>query len=93
MMLNNLAVLCMQLNEDQTAEEYLKKAIELSAEIPEMVELGVFYANLGLIYLKKGLIVQAKNFCNTAWRIGTKSKNNESLQQANYCLDQIKSIV
>lgn len=90
MMLNNLAVVCLQLNETNTAEELLKKAIEFAKKIPEMIGAGVLQANLGLVYLKRGTVEQAKNVCGLAWRIGKKYNDIDTLTQADYCLEEIK---
>lgn len=90
MMLNNLAVVCMQLNELFNAEEILKKAIEFAKKVPEMLSAGILQANLGLVYLKKGTIEEAKNLCGLAWRMGKKSNDTDTLKQADYCLEEIK---
>ena len=54
------------------------------------MRIGIYQANLGLIYMKKGLLEQAHLICTTAWTLGNKKKNNETMEQANYCLEQIK---
>lgn len=80
-----------QLGEYDAAENYLKEAIELAKEFPEFVESAVFQANLGLVYLKKGLVKRASEICQFTWRIGQKNKHTEVIDQSNYCLEQVKA--
>lgn len=80
-----------QLGEFDAAEKYLNQAIELSNEFPEFVESSVFKANLGLVYLRKGLIEKATEICTFTWRVGQKNNHTEIMDQASYCLDQIKA--
>lgn len=74
----------------EAAEEYLKTAIEYAKQIPDMVELGIFYANLGLVYMKKNLLKQAEEVCGLGWRLGKKHDSPTVVQQADYCLEQLK---
>uniref|UniRef100_A0A1B0GGU5 Putative tetratricopeptide repeat protein 19 n=1 Tax=Lutzomyia longipalpis TaxID=7200 RepID=A0A1B0GGU5_LUTLO len=91
MLLNSLGVVCMRLGEVSIAEEHLQKAIELSKEIPDFVEANVFRANLGLVYLQQGLLKKATEICSLSWRLSKKAENETSLEQANYCLEQIRN--
>lgn len=79
------------MGEFDAAEKYLNQAIESAKEFPEFVESAVFQANLGLVYLKKGLIQKASDICGLTWRIGQKNKHAEVIEQANYCLEQVKA--
>lgn len=90
LMLNNLGVVCTNLGDLDSAEAYLKEAIELAKEIPDLVEVAIFQANLGLVLLKRGLLQQATDLCTLTWRIGTRAKNEAIVDQSNYCLEQIK---
>lgn len=90
MMMNNLSVICLDLNEYTKAREYLEKAIETAKDIPDMLEVGVLQANLGLLYLRQGLVSQAKEICALAWRMGKKNSDDDTLKQADYCLEEIK---
>lgn len=92
LMLNNLGVVCTNLNDLSSAEDYLNKALEYAKEIPNLIEIGVIQANLGIVYLKKGLINKAKDICGLAWRLGKQHENETVLQQANYCIEQLKII-
>jgi tetratricopeptide (TPR) repeat protein len=79
-----------QLNDFAMAEAYLQEAIELAKQMPELVDSGIFQVNLGLLYLQQGLLARAKDVCSLAWKVGSKMKSQETIHQANYCLDQIK---
>ncbi|XP_053695787.1 tetratricopeptide repeat protein 19 homolog, mitochondrial [Sabethes cyaneus] len=90
--LNNLSVACSNLEDYATAEKYLLEAISLAAQIPELTEAGIYRANLGLLYLQQGLLKQATEFCSYAWKYGKHHKHEETVIQANYCLEQIRSV-
>lgn len=90
--LNNLSVACSNLEDYASAEKYLKEAISLASKIPDLSEEGVFRANLGLLYLQQGLLGQAKEFCAFAWKYGKQHSHEETVIQANYCLEQIKAM-
>ncbi|XP_050322067.1 tetratricopeptide repeat protein 19 homolog, mitochondrial isoform X1 [Bactrocera neohumeralis] len=89
--LNNLSVACVNLEEYELAKKYLMDALELVKELKDTAQEGVLQANLGLIYLREGLIAKAKEACSLAWRIGKNSKNLDAVEQAEYCLNEIKS--
>ncbi|XP_011200348.2 tetratricopeptide repeat protein 19 homolog, mitochondrial [Bactrocera dorsalis] len=91
--LNNLSVACVNLEEYELAKKYLMDALELVKELKDTAQEGVLQANLGLIYLREGLIAKAKEACSLAWRIGKNSKNLDAVEQAEYCLNEIKSFV
>ncbi|XP_050077983.1 tetratricopeptide repeat protein 19 homolog, mitochondrial [Anopheles maculipalpis] len=90
--LNNLSVACSNLEDYASAERFLKEAISLAAQIPDLSEAGVYKANLGLLYLQQGLLRQASEFCTFAWRYGNQHKHEETVIQATYCLEQIKAM-
>lgn len=90
--LNNLSVACSNLEDYASAEKYLKEAISLASQLPDLTEEGVYRANLGLLYLQQGLINQAKEFCTFAWRYGKQHSHEDTVIQANYCLEQIKAM-
>ncbi|CAD6997161.1 tetratricopeptide repeat protein 19 homolog, mitochondrial [Ceratitis capitata] len=89
--LNNLSVACVNLEEYELAKKYLTDALDLVKELKDSEQEGVLQANLGLIYLREGLVTKAKEACSLAWRIGKKSNNLEAIEQAEYCLNEIKS--
>lgn len=90
--LNNLSVACSNLEDYASAEKYLKEAISLASKMPDLTEEGVYRTNLGLLYLQQGLLNQAKEFCSFAWKYGKQHKHEETVIQANYCLEQIKAM-
>ncbi|XP_055544047.1 tetratricopeptide repeat protein 19 homolog, mitochondrial [Wyeomyia smithii] len=92
MILNNLSVACSNLEDYATAEKYLLEAISLAAQIPDLTEAGIYRANLGLLYLQQGMLNQAKEFCSFAWKYGKHHKHEETVIQANYCLEQVRSM-
>ena len=79
-----------QLEDYISAEKYLKEAISLATQIPDMTETGVYQANLGLLYLHQGILDQARKFCSTAWHYGKEKNSPDTVAQADFCLDQIK---
>ncbi|XP_055858402.1 tetratricopeptide repeat protein 19 homolog, mitochondrial-like isoform X2 [Episyrphus balteatus] len=89
-LLNNLSVAALGLHDTKSAREYLKMALELVKKIPEATNEGLLQANLGLVYLRDGLAEQAKSTCSYAYRLGKKMQDDDSVEQANYCLDEIK---
>ncbi|XP_053959862.1 tetratricopeptide repeat protein 19 homolog, mitochondrial [Anastrepha ludens] len=91
--LNNLSVACVNLEEYELAKKYLTDALELVKELKDTAQEGILQANLGLIYLREGLITKAKEACSLAWRIGKKGKNLDAVEQAEYCLNEIKTFV
>lgn len=64
--------------------------MELAKELPEFVEAAIFKANLGIVYLKKGLFQKATSLCTATWRIGQKYNHGAIMDQSSYCLEQIK---
>lgn len=89
-LMNNLGVVYTELNDFDLAEKFLLKAVDISAHIPDFADTGVYHANLGLVYFKRGLYERARQFCSHAWKWGRRNNSDESMTQATYCLDQIK---
>jgi tetratricopeptide repeat protein 19 len=92
-LLNNLGVACTELNELDLAEDFLKRAVDMTTKIPDFADQGIYQANLGLVYLKKGMLERAKQFCKYAYNLGMKHDSKDSVAQASYCLDQIKKAI
>lgn len=72
------------------AKKYLEEALTLAKDFPDMIEAGVLKANLGLLYLYDGMLDKAKEVCSLAWREGKKQNSKDTMDQASYCLDEIK---
>lgn len=92
MMLNNLSVACSEMDDVAGAIETLKKVIELAKEIPKLGEIGIFHANLGLMYLRQSLINEATAACKYGHGLGLQMKNEDAIKQATYCLERIKKL-
>lgn len=89
--LNDLATLHTKLGNYQKANTYLELAVKTGKELDNFTELGTIYANSGLVRMKLGLLEEAKKFCKEAWRLGNKLDNKDSIEQANYCFNQLNS--
>lgn len=83
----------MQTGNLKDAEHYLKSAAKLSMKLPEMEEIGSIYANLGIVFMKQGLLEEAKSACGKAWKLGNGNKNHEIESQATYCLNELKKVL
>ncbi|XP_037051738.1 tetratricopeptide repeat protein 19 homolog, mitochondrial [Bradysia coprophila] len=91
-LLNNLAVVCTSTNDLVQAEVYLTEAMELAKHFPELHDSGIFQANRGLLFIKQGLLDEAKKICTFAWRSAKKVESDDGVQQADYCLKQLKEL-
>lgn len=90
LLLNDLAITNWRAGEIQNAENCLLEAVAIGRKLEDQTHVGVVHANLGLIYLEKGVVEEAQTNCQEAWKLGKRHENTESLMQANYCIDQIK---
>lgn len=86
-----LIIQILQLENYVEAKETLLKALEIAKELNDAVQEGVIQANLGLVYLREGLPKEAEKFCKLAWKLGKSQKNAHAIEQAEYCLSEIKS--
>lgn len=90
LLLNDLGISSWRAGQVENAHKYLTQAVNIGKNIDDKTHLGVVKANLGLIYLEKGLKDEAHKHCKEAWHLGKKHENTESIEQANHCFDQIK---
>jgi len=90
LLLNDLGITSFRAEDYDNAEKYLKEAVSVGKSLDDQSHLGVVHANLGLILLQKGVIKEAEKVCKEGWKLGKKHENTESIEQSNYCLDQIK---
>ncbi|XP_050307437.1 tetratricopeptide repeat protein 19 homolog, mitochondrial [Anthonomus grandis grandis] len=90
LLLNDLGITSFRAEDYDTAEKFLKEAITLGRKLDDKSHLGVIHANLGLILLQKGVFREAEKFCVQGRKLGRKYDNPESIEQSNYCLDQLK---
>lgn len=88
--LNNLSVASSKLGDSTGAKKFLEEALLAANELPELCEAGILQANLGLLYLQDGLVDRAREECMKAWRRGKKCDHKQTIEQAGYCLDQVK---
>lgn len=93
LMLNDLGITSFRAGDLESAYGFLSEALSISEEIEDKTHVGVVNANLGLIYLERGITEQAQKYCKQAWHLGKKHDNVESIEQANYCLEQIKIVL
>lgn len=82
----------LQINDLVGAEVYITEALELAKQFPDMYDSGVFQANHGMLMMKQGLLDQAKKTCEFAWRSAKKAKNPDGIEQADYCLSELKKL-
>ncbi|CAH1183678.1 unnamed protein product [Phaedon cochleariae] len=90
LLLNDMGITSFRAEDMVNAEKFLTEAIEIGKNLEDKSHLGVVHANLGLVLLQKGILAEAQKFCKEAWQLGKRHENIESMEQANYCLDQIK---
>ncbi|XP_018329820.2 tetratricopeptide repeat protein 19 homolog, mitochondrial [Agrilus planipennis] len=93
LLLNDLGITCWRAGDLSMAEKFLNEAIGVGSNLEDKMHVGTVHANLGLIYLQKGITKQANKYCKEAWHIGRKYEDNEAVEQANYCFDQIKVVL
>lgn len=88
-LLNDLGTVCCLLNNYDEAIKYLSQAVSISKKLPEMEDTASVYVNLGTVYLKKKMLVEAKNACKEGWRKAKRMNNAEAVQEASICLDEV----
>ncbi|XP_032592606.1 tetratricopeptide repeat protein 19 homolog, mitochondrial isoform X1 [Drosophila grimshawi] len=91
--LNNISVAYVNLENYTEAKETLLHALSIAKELKDATQEGVIQANLGLVYLREGLLKEAEKFCKLAWKLGKSHKNADAIEQAEYCLNEIKSSI
>ncbi|KAH8395709.1 hypothetical protein KR222_010266, partial [Zaprionus bogoriensis] len=89
--LNNISVAYVNLEKYNEAKETLLHALSVAKELKDSTQEGVIQANLGLVYLREGLLKEAEKFCKLAWKLGKSQENADAIEQAEYCLNEIKS--
>lgn len=65
----------------------------LGRNLPDMVDLGLIYINLGNVFLKKGLYDEAKKSCQQGKMIAKNRDDNDSLLKADECLKEVKRLL
>ncbi|KAH8376714.1 hypothetical protein KR093_000989 [Drosophila rubida] len=80
-----------QLEQYAEAKETLLQALAVAKDLKDAAQEGIIQANLGLVFLREGLLKEAEKFCKLAWKTGKKQENADAIEQAEYCLNEIKS--
>lgn len=58
-----------------------------------MEDISSIHINLGNVYIKKGLLDEAKRWCSTGWKTSKRKQNNETLEEAKACLDEVNKLL
>lgn len=74
LLLNDLGITSFRADDLDGAEAYLKEAVKLGDSLEDQSNLGIVHANLGLILLEKGILVEAEKSCQYALKLGNSSK-------------------
>lgn len=70
LLLNDLGITSWRAGDLDAAQQFLGEAVTMSESIDDKSHAGVVHANLGLIFLEKGITREAEKYCNQAWRLG-----------------------
>ncbi|GLG99763.1 Tetratricopeptide repeat protein 19 homolog, mitochondrial [Gryllus bimaculatus] len=91
-LLNDLGTLCCLQNNYDEAIKYLNQAIDITKKIPDMEEAAAVYVNLGTVYMKRKMFEEAKQACKEGWRNAKQKNDKETLEEANLCLEELKTL-
>lgn len=58
-----------------------------------MEDLPSIHVNLGNIYIKKGLLDEAKKCCTKGWKLSKSNKNLEIIEEAKACIDEVNKLL
>lgn len=70
LLLNDLGITNWRAGNIDSAQGCLVEAISIGNRLEDKSHLGVIHANLGLVYLQKGIIKEAEKYCKEAWHLG-----------------------
>jgi tetratricopeptide repeat protein 19 len=90
-LLNDLGTICFVQNDLDSAISYLTQAVAIGNELPDMEDFGSVLINLGTMYVKKGMMEEAKQIYQDAWKSAKKHNNAQVLREASSCLHELKS--
>lgn len=90
-LLNDLGTICFVQNDLDSAISYLTQAVTIGNNLPDMENFGSVLINLGTMYAKKGMMEEAKQLYQDAWKNAKKHNNAQVLKEASSCLDELKS--
>lgn len=70
LLLNDLGITSWRSGDLNKAEAFLKESYNIGKTMEDQSHVGVVQANLGLVYLQKGLCDNAHKLCKEAWKLG-----------------------
>lgn len=70
LLLNDLGITSWRAGDLDGAQRFLDEAVVMSENMEDQTHAGVVHANLGLVYLERGIKKEAEKYCNKAWRLG-----------------------
>lgn len=70
LLLNDLGITSFRADDLDQAVIYLQEAVSLGEHLEDKTYLGVVHANLGLILLEKGILLEAEKSCKEALSLG-----------------------
>jgi len=88
-LLNELATLFHVQGMLNKAIQYLRKAKEIGQYLPDMENFSMIYINLGHMYLKLGMLKEAKENCMEGMKNAERHNYNEGKKEAKICLAEI----
>ncbi|XP_015431401.1 PREDICTED: tetratricopeptide repeat protein 19 homolog, mitochondrial isoform X2 [Dufourea novaeangliae] len=92
-LLSDLGTVNCAMKEYDEAIKYLTKATEIGKKLPDMFDIGSIYVNLGNAYIIKGLYEEAKKNCKQGKQLAKAQNHDESLKEAEKCLERIKELM
>lgn len=90
-LLNDLGTICFVQNDLDSAISYLTQAVTIGNKLPDMEGFGSVLINLGTMYVKKGMMEEAREVYQDAWKNAKRHNNAQVLKEASSCLDELKS--
>lgn len=70
MLLNDLGTTSWRAGNLKDAEEYFREAVRISNQLEDQTHSGTVYANMGLIFLEKGIVKSATKYCDKGLTLG-----------------------
>lgn len=70
LLLNDLGITSWRAGDLESAQNFLSEAVNVSKNVEDKSHAGVVHANLGLIYLEKGIRNEAQKYCKEALYLG-----------------------
>ncbi|XP_050426162.1 tetratricopeptide repeat protein 19 homolog, mitochondrial [Adelges cooleyi] len=92
-LLNDLGTLCYVQGNVDKAFKYLNKAAKIGQHLPDMESFSTVYINLGNIYLKQGMLIEAEKSCTEGIKNAKRHNFQEGTEEANICLREVKNLM